>query len=122
MFAFSIRLRMWWASISTAVLFSPPLGTMMSAFRLLAKGRALRGGTWDVFGRTEERRLERELLLDYETSLVNLASKLTSETLPTATKLAELPAAVRGFGHEKLRSIATYKAQRDILKGLLKIS
>ena len=34
MFAFSIRLRMWWASISTAVLFSPPLGTMMSAFRL----------------------------------------------------------------------------------------
>ena len=33
MFAFSIRLRMWWASISTAVLFSPPLGTMMSAFR-----------------------------------------------------------------------------------------
>lgn len=95
---------------------------MMSAFRLLAKGRALRGGTWDVFGRTEERRLERELLLDYETSLVNLASKLTSETLPTATKLAELPAAVRGFGHVKLRSIATYKAQRDILKGLLKIS
>ena len=30
--------------------------------------------------------------------------------------------AVRGFGHVKLRSIATYKAQRDILKGLLKIS
>ena len=34
-FAFSIRLRMWWASISMAVVFSPPLGTMMSALRLL---------------------------------------------------------------------------------------
>ena len=40
MFAFSIRLRMWWASISTAVLFSPPLGTMMSAFRLLGYTKA----------------------------------------------------------------------------------
>ena len=39
-FAFSIRLRMWWASISMAVVFSPPLGTMMSALRLLGSTKA----------------------------------------------------------------------------------
>ena len=38
-FAFSIRVRMWCASISTAVLFSPPLGTMMSALRLLGSNK-----------------------------------------------------------------------------------
>ena len=31
---------MWWASISMAVVFSPPLGTMMSAFRLLGSTKA----------------------------------------------------------------------------------
>ena len=39
-FARSIRVRMWCASISTAVLFSPPLGTMMSALRLLGYTKA----------------------------------------------------------------------------------
>ena len=39
-FAFWIRLRIWWASISMAGPFSPPLGMMISALRLLGSTKA----------------------------------------------------------------------------------
>ena len=73
-------------------------------------------------GRTDERRLERELLADYEATLAALLPRLSTATLPDATQLLELPASVRGYGHVKLRSIVTYKVQRDALKLSLGIS
>ena len=39
---------------------------MMPLFRLLAKGKRLRGTRWDVFGYTAERKLERQMIADYE--------------------------------------------------------
>jgi indolepyruvate ferredoxin oxidoreductase len=39
---------------------------MLPVFRLLAKGKGLRGGAWDVFGYTRERKLERQMIADYE--------------------------------------------------------
>ena len=39
---------------------------MMSAFRLLAKAKFLRGTGTDPFGRTDERRTERALIGEYE--------------------------------------------------------
>ena len=36
---------------------------MMTAFKLLAKMRGLRGTAFDIFGRTQERRMERQLRL-----------------------------------------------------------
>ena len=95
---------------------------MMTAFRWMAKARKLRGSVWDIFGRTDERRLERELLVDYEATLAALLPRLSAATLPDATQLLELPANVRGYGHVKLRSIVTYKVQRDALKHSLGIS
>ena len=89
---------------------------MMTAFRWMAKARKLRGSVWDIFGRTEERRLERELLADYEAMLTAIAPMLSTSNIATATQLAELPANVRGYGHVKLRSVVTYKVQRDKLK------
>ncbi|MBK9623720.1 MAG: indolepyruvate ferredoxin oxidoreductase family protein [Rhodocyclaceae bacterium] len=89
---------------------------MMTAFRWMAKARKLRGSVWDIFGRTEERRLERDLLADYEATLVVLVPVLSADNIATATKLAELPATVRGYGHVKLRSVVTYKTQREALK------
>ena len=89
---------------------------MMTAFRWMAKARKLRGSVWDIFGRTEERRLERDLLADYEATLVALVPVLSADNIATATKLAELPATVRGYGHVKLRSVVTYKTQREALK------
>ncbi|MNJ04709.1 indolepyruvate ferredoxin oxidoreductase [compost metagenome] len=41
---------------------------MLGAFRVLAKLRGLRGTALDPFGRTAERRMERQLVADYRAS------------------------------------------------------
>ena len=41
-------------------------GWMLTALRWLAHGKALRGGRLDPFGHTEERRLERGLIVEFE--------------------------------------------------------
>ena len=50
---------------------------MLPVFRLLAKGKALRGTAWDVFGYTHERKLERQMIADYEKLLDEIAERLT---------------------------------------------
>ncbi|MBU2532019.1 MAG: indolepyruvate ferredoxin oxidoreductase family protein, partial [Alphaproteobacteria bacterium] len=79
-------------------------GWITPVFRLLAKGRKLRGTAWDIFGRTAERRREREMITEYEQLLDRIGPKLTGETYATATALAGLPLEVRGFGHVKLNN------------------
>ena len=48
---------------------------MLRAFRLLARLKRLRGTALDPFGRSAERRMERQLLRDYETLLDELMQK-----------------------------------------------
>jgi indolepyruvate ferredoxin oxidoreductase len=74
-------------------------GWMLPAFRLLAKGRRLRGTVFDVFGRTAERRMESELLADYEGLLDELVGALTPENHEAAVELARLTQRIRGYGH-----------------------
>ncbi|MFN0318335.1 MAG: indolepyruvate ferredoxin oxidoreductase family protein [Burkholderiales bacterium] len=78
---------------------------MMGAFKLLAKLKFLRGTPLDLFGRTEERRMERNLIDQYQTSLRAVLKKLTPENLPRAIELASLPEQIRGFGHVKQASV-----------------
>jgi len=87
-----------------------------SAFKLLARMKGLRGGLLDLFGKTEERRMERQLLADYEALVEDLIQNLSAEKLELALKLARLPEAVRGYGHVKLANITTVRAQwKDLL-------
>ena len=79
---------------------------MLPAMKWLARGKVLRGTALDPFGRTEERRLERQLIDDYMTRIDGLLPTLDVARLPTATALAQLPLAMRGFGHVKLANIA----------------
>jgi indolepyruvate ferredoxin oxidoreductase len=74
---------------------------MMTAFRLLAKLRFLRGTAFDPFGRTAERRMERRLVEDYAALLRELTGKLTAENHALAVELASIPEQIRGFGHVK---------------------
>jgi len=88
---------------------------MLPAFRVLAKFKFLRGTALDVFGRSEERQLERSLITDYEQQIDQLLSGLSgtspsSEKLVLAVEIAGLPYFMRGFGHVKEANIAT--AQR----------
>ncbi len=79
---------------------------MLPAMRLLAKGRVLRGTPLDLFGRTDERRLERRLIEDYTQRVESLLPLLDDRRLMLATQIAALPLAMRGFGHVKLANIA----------------
>ena len=51
---------------------------MMTAFRVLAKMKRLRGTALDVFGRTAERRMERQLITDYEALIDELLPRLAA--------------------------------------------
>ncbi|WP_419319998.1 indolepyruvate ferredoxin oxidoreductase family protein [Caulobacter sp. ErkDOM-E] len=80
------------------------------AFPLMAKMKGLRGGPFDIFGATEERRMERGLMADYAVTLDRLSAGLRPESLPLALKIAEIPQAIRGYGHVKEASVVTAKA------------
>lgn len=84
---------------------------MMSAFKLLAKLKGLRGGPLDPFGKTEERRTERALIGEYETLVAELLSGLSERNLSLAVQLASLPEEIRGFGHVKARNLAQVRAK-----------
>src|SRR5690606_27923624 len=79
---------------------------MLKAFGMLAKLRGLRGGALDIFGRTEERRLERALIDEYERTIGELLPRHTRENLPVAVRIASVPEEIRGYGHVKTRHLA----------------
>ncbi|MDP6691325.1 MAG: indolepyruvate ferredoxin oxidoreductase family protein [Alphaproteobacteria bacterium] len=82
---------------------------MLKLMPWLARMRGLRGGTWDIFGRTEERRLERQLIADYESTMAEVLAALNHDNHAMATRIAEVPDRIRGFGHIKERAIAKAK-------------
>jgi indolepyruvate ferredoxin oxidoreductase len=82
---------------------------MLPAFRVLAKMRRLRGGAFDVFGKTEERKRERALIGDYEKLVDELLASLTPHNYEDAVALASIPEHIRGYGHVKERHLADAK-------------
>jgi indolepyruvate ferredoxin oxidoreductase len=93
---------------------------MMRAFRVLARCRHWRGTKWDLFGRTAERRMERQLLADYDALLEELCGALSVKNHPTAVELARLPEEIRGFGHVKERHVQAAKAKERQLRAALR--
>ena len=88
---------------------------MLTAFRLLAKLKFLRGTALDPFGYAAERKIERQLVRDYETLLDELLAKLAPDNHYLAVGLAAIPEKIRGFGHVKLRHLAAAKADEAAL-------
>jgi indolepyruvate ferredoxin oxidoreductase len=89
------------------------------AFRSLYRMRRLRGTRLDPFGRAEVRRVERELIGEYEGMVAEALSLLTPETHDTAVELLELPDVVRGYEEIKLRNVVLFrKRAQPLLKRL----
>ena len=92
---------------------------LFPVLKLLAGARRLRGTWLDVFGYSEERRLERRLARDYVQSIEAMLPTLDARTLPTLLELASLPEQIRGYGHVKLASIEKAKErERQLLAQL----
>jgi indolepyruvate ferredoxin oxidoreductase len=90
---------------------------MLPAFKVLVGCKGLRGTALDVFGKTAERRMERELLADYEAVITKLISGLNASNLALAVQIASLPDEVRGFGHVKEAAVDNYRAKQALFLG-----
>jgi indolepyruvate ferredoxin oxidoreductase len=78
---------------------------------VLAKLKGLRGTPFDIFGYSEERRVERSLIGDYEALVAELIAGLTPANHAIAIALAKLPERIRGYGHIKEANLKTAKAE-----------
>jgi indolepyruvate ferredoxin oxidoreductase len=88
---------------------------MLPAFRVLARFKALRGTAFDVFGYTDERKMERQLVSQYFDLVDELSRSLTAGNVDLAVELANIPDQIRGFGHVKERNVHTALNRHDEL-------
>ena len=95
---------------------------MFRAFKLLAKFKRLRGGALDIFGYSAERRMERQLVADYEKLVNEILSGLSAGNYNQAVALAQIPEQIRGFGHVKERHLAEAKKKEGELRAAFKNS
>ncbi|WP_169544725.1 indolepyruvate ferredoxin oxidoreductase family protein [Sneathiella aquimaris] len=89
-------------------------------FRFIAKFKGLRGTALDPFGKTQERKMERQLIVDFETTILELIENLNTANHALATEIAALPMQVRGYGHVKEAAVKTYYAETSNLLSQLK--
>jgi indolepyruvate ferredoxin oxidoreductase len=88
---------------------------MQYAFSLLAGFKFLRGTSFDPFGYTEDRQLERRLLAEYETLALELVSDLTADNIELISNILSLPEKVRGYGHIKAGNANLVEQERQRL-------
>jgi indolepyruvate ferredoxin oxidoreductase len=89
---------------------------ILSAMRVLAKLKFLRGTAFDVFGKTEERRTERALIGEYEALVRELIGGLSVQKHALAVELANLPDGIRGYGHVKENNLKGVRVKwQDLL-------
>jgi len=79
---------------------------MLSALRVLAKFKGLRGTPLDPFGYMQERKDERALIRSYEATIEEILAGLSPENHMLAVEIASLPEHIRGYGHVKQRAMA----------------
>ncbi|AUW58180.1 indolepyruvate ferredoxin oxidoreductase [Sphingobium sp. SCG-1] len=84
---------------------------MLHAFKLLARLRGLRGTAFDPFGRTAERKMERDLIVEYEALVQRVCGQLTAENHGKAVALLNLADMIRGFGPVKEAAVQLYRKE-----------
>jgi indolepyruvate ferredoxin oxidoreductase len=84
------------------------------ALHLLARMKGLRGTRLDIFGWTAERRMERNLIVEYRDMIASLLTTLDTRRLPVAAELASLPEKIRGFGHVKALAVERYRSEVEL--------
>lgn len=86
---------------------------MKTAFAWLARLKGVRGGSLDLFGKTDERRHERQLIDAYIQELDTICAELEPANHAAAVALASVPDEVRGYGHIKEKSIREAEVLRE---------
>ena len=86
-------------------------GWMLPVFRLLARARRLRGTRFDPFGYTAERRMERELISEFEEHLDRLLERLDDGNVDDAAGIVSMYLKIRGYGPVKEEAAAKFRPQ-----------
>ena len=98
-------------------------GWMLHVFRLLAPLRVLRGTPFDVLGLLAERRMERELIVEFEQLIDDLLPALREDRLQEATDIVALYMDIRGYGPVKAEAAELVRGQvAERLQNLLSVS
>ena len=84
---------------------------MLTGFKLLKHLKVLRGTPLDIFGNTEEREMERALIGEYVASIDEVLAKLNANNHALALEIANLPDAIKGFGHVKARNVVAVRSK-----------
>jgi indolepyruvate ferredoxin oxidoreductase len=85
--------------------------TATPAFRVLRAARRLRGTPLDVFGYAHVRRVERDLVGEYQAAVQGALGQLDGGTVDQLVAIAELADLVRGYEDIKLRRVAQFREQ-----------
>ena len=93
---------------------------MMRGFKILARMKILRGTPFDIFGYSEERKIERNLIRQYEQDLKRALKLYSDATKPAIIELARLPLSIKGFGPVKMDNYRKAEAKRKALLSSLK--
>ena len=78
---------------------------MLTVFAILSKFRKLRSTRLDIFAYSEDRKLERSLISDYEELIDELCAKLNENNYQLIMELVKLPEQIRGYGYVKSRNV-----------------
>ena len=84
---------------------------MFQGFKLLAKLKGLRGSRLDVFGYSEERRMERALIDEYRRTIEGILPVLNGDNRELVARIAALPEMIKGYGHVKDENVKLYRAE-----------
>ena len=87
---------------------------MLPVFRILSRLKGLRGTAFDIFGHSADRRLEKELIVEFERLLDRVLPELTVGNLASATELFGLFMNIRGYG--PVKEEATNRVRQQIAK------
>ncbi len=93
---------------------------MMVVLKLLARMKFLRNTVLDPFARSEDRKLERQLIADYESVVTEVTKRLNAENHRVAVELACYPETIRGFGHVKRQSVTETQSRVEQLLSMVR--
>lgn len=89
-------------------------------FRTLQHFKFLRGTAFDPFGYIAERKLERQLIAEYEEILKRLFTRLSDPaSYGRILELVSLPEKIRGYGHIKERNVEKVREETSRLLKLI---
>ncbi len=90
---------------------SIPEAAGQKMFEGLARTKKIRGKKFDIFSRSAERNMERELITEYNSLIDRLLSGLTSDKYDAAVEIASMFDQVRGYDEVKALNVKAYRSE-----------